>query len=254
MSEANQEFQAPPPPSAYPATEAPTGPTMSTPEALANIFFEPSRVFEALRNRPRFLVAGVITVLLTAAVTFTMYQSIDMEQYIRDKMERSPRSAAQTEQQKEMGVKIGKSIGMAVPLIIPFTIAAGAALYLLAVIAFGGKMTYRQSLSVWCYSGLPPSVLATVVAILVLFLKSPDTIDPEHLLLTNPGAFLSQESSPALVAFLSQFDVVRFYGMFLAAIGLRKMAKLSSTSAWAIVIIFWLIILVLSVGSRALFG
>lgn len=253
MSDPNQEFQAPPPPP-FPAPETPAGPTMSTPETLINVFFEPSRVFDALRARPRFLVAALLTTLLFGAITFTLYQRVDMGQYIRDKMEQSPRSATQTEQQKEMGARIGRYIGMATPVFVPITIALGAALYLLAVMAFGGKIGYKGALTVWTYSGFPPAVIGAVVAILVLFLKSADSIDPEHMLLTNPGAFMGADSSPTLVAFLTQFDLLRFYGMFLAAIGLRKMAKLSSTSAWAIVIIFWVIAAVLAVGSKALFG
>jgi hypothetical protein len=93
-----------------------------------------------------------------------------------------------------------------------------------------------------------------VVAVLVLFLKAPDTIDPEHLLMTNPGAFMGPDSSPVLTSLLTQFDLLRFYGIFLAALGLQKVGKLSSSSAWAIAIGFWLILAVLAIASKALFG
>ena len=170
-------------------------------------------------------------------------------------MERSPRNQNATEEQKETGVKIGKIVGaIGIPVSVPITIAAGAALYLLGVMAFGGSISYRKSLSVWVYSSFPPSVLGAVVAVLVLFLKATDTIDPEHLLVTNPGAFMSAESSPVLVALLSQFDLLRFYGLFLAALGLRKMTKMSSGSAWGIVLSFYMIRAVLAVCSAAIFG
>jgi len=155
----------------------------------------------------------------------------------------------------EQRVKIGKIVGaIAFPLSIPIWIAAGAALYLLGVMAFGGSIGYKQSLAVWVYSSLPPAILGTVVAILVLFLKAKDTIDPEHILVTNPGAFMGPESSPVLVAALSQFDLLRFYGLFLAAVGLRKIAKLSSGSAWGIVIGFYVIRAVFAVSRAAIFG
>jgi hypothetical protein len=253
MSDPNQEFQPPPPPFTKP--EAAPAETMSTPATLTGIFFEPSRVFTALRDRPRFLVAGLVLLLLTIGVTAAVYQRVDMGQYIRDKMERSPRSANSTPEQKEMGVKIGKIVGaVGIPLSVPFSIAAGAALYLLGVMAFGGSITYKRSLAVWVYSSLPPAVLGSFVAILVLFLKAADTIDPEHLLVTNPGAFLGPDSSPTLVAILSQFDLLRFYGLFLAALGLRKIAKLSSGSAWGIVLAFFIIRAVLAIANAAIFG
>lgn len=231
------------------------GSNMSTAETLTSIFFEPSRTFEALRDRPRFLVAGLILLLLTCAITGILFLRVDMGQFIRDRMERSPNAAQQTEQQKEIGVKMGKIIGaVGVPASVPITIAAGAAIYLLAALAFGGSLGYKKALSVWAYSSLPPSVFATVVAILVLFLKPADSIDPEHLVFTNPGAFMGSESSGVLVAFLTQFDVLRFYGMFLAALGLRKVGKMSSGAAWGVVITLWVLGGLLRIGSAALFG
>lgn len=228
---------------------------MSTPETLTSIFFEPSRTFEALRNRPRFLVAGLIMLALTVAITAGLYLRVDMGAFIRERMEQSPNAAQQTEAQRDMGVKIGKIMGaVGVPLSVPVSIAAGSAIYLLGALAFGGALGYKKALSVWTYSSIPPAVFATFVAILVLFLKEADTIDPEHLLVTNPGAFMSSQSSPLLVAFLSQFDVLRFYGMFLAALGLRKVGKMSTGAAWGVVLTLWVLGLLLRLGSAALFG
>jgi hypothetical protein len=253
VSDPNSQFQAPPPPII--GTETPAGPTMSTPETLTGIFFEPGRVFEALRVRPRFLVAAVVMLVLTLSVTAVLFLRVDMGEFIREKMERSPRAAQQTPEQREMGVKFAKIIGaVAVPLSVPITLAAGAALYLLGVMAFGGAISYKGSLAVWAYSSLPPAVLGTVIAICVLFLKTADSVDPEHLLFTNPGAFMGEGSSPILTAILTQFDLLKFYGLFLAALGLRKVARMSSSSAWGVVISFWIIGIVLRVASAALFG
>jgi len=255
MSDPNQQWQPPPPPPGVPPPTEPAGPEMSTPQTLSGIFFEPSRTFEALRTRPRFLIAGLILLLLTIGVTALVYQRIDMGEYIRQKMEQNPRNANQTEEQKEMGVKIGKIAGaVGIPVSVPVTIAAGAALYLLGVMAFGGSIGYKRSLAVWTYSSFPPAILGTIIAVLVLFLKAADTIDPEHLLVTNPGAFMGTGSSPVVVSVLSQFDVLRFYGLFLAAIGLRKVAKISSGSAWGIVIGFFLIRAILGISAAAIFG
>ena len=232
-----------------------TGAEMSTAETLTGIFFEPSRTFEALRARPRFLVAGLILLAIAVIVTVLLYTRVDMGQYIRERMERSPRAAQLSEEQKDMQVRMGKNFGaVAIPLSVPIIIAGGAALYLLGVMAFGGSITYKKSLAVWAYSSIPPAVLGALIAILVLFLKSPDSIDPEHMVATNPAVLLGEGASPILVAFLGQFDLLRFYGIFLAALGLRKVGKLSSSQAWGIVITLWLIGALLRVGSAALFG
>jgi hypothetical protein len=65
---------------------------------------------------------------------------------------------------------------------------------------------------------------------------------------------MGPDSSPVVVAVLSQFDLVRFYGLFLAAIGLQKLAKLSSGSAWGVVIGFYAIRAILAICSAAIFG
>ncbi len=232
-----------------------TGAEMSTAETLTGIFFEPSRTFEALRARPRFLVAGIVLLVLACLVTVLLYTRVDMGQYIRDRIEKSPQAAQLSDAQKDMQVKMGKNLGMlAIPVSVPIIIAGGAALYLLGVLAFGGSISYKKSLAVWTYSSIPPSVLGALIAILVLFLKSPDSIDPEHMVATNPAVLLGDDASKILVAVLSQFDLLRFYGIFLAALGLRKVAKISSTQAWGVVIALWAIGALLRIGSAAIFG
>jgi len=232
-----------------------TGAEMSTAETLTGIFFEPSRTFEALRARPRFLVGGIILLVLACLVTVLLYTRVDMGQYIRDRIEKSPQAAQLSDAQKDMQVKMGKNLGMlAIPASVPIIIAGGAALYLLGVLAFGGSISYTKSLAVWVYSSIPPSVLGALIAILVLFLKSPDSIDPEHMVATNPAVLLGEDASKVLVAVLSQFDLLRFYGIFLAALGLRKVAKISSTQAWGVVIALWAIGALLRIGSAAIFG
>ena len=232
-----------------------TGAEMSTAETLTGIFFEPSRTFEALRARPRFLVAGIILLVLACLVTVLLYTRVDMGQYIRDRIEKSPQAAQLSDAQKDLQVKMGKNLGMlAIPVSVPIILAGGAALYLLGVLAFGGSISYKKSLAVWAYSSIPPSVLGALIAILVLFLKAPDSIDPEHMVATNPAVLLGDDASKILVAVLSQFDLLRFYGIFLAALGLRKVAKISSTQAWGVVIALWAIGALLRIGSAAIFG
>lgn len=240
---------------APPSARASAGPEMSTAETLSGIFFEPSRTFEALRARPRFLVAGLILLAIACLITLLLFARVDMNQFIRERIERSPRAAQATEAQKDMQVRIGKIISAAVaPASVIIGIAAGAALYLLGVMAFGKSITYRQSLAVWSYSWIPPSVLGALMATLVLFLKSSESIEPERMVATNPGVFLSEDAPRVLGTFLSQFDLLRFFGLFLAALGLRKVAKLSSGQAWTIVIGLWALGLLFLVGSAAIFG
>lgn len=233
--------------------------TMSTPETLMSIFFEPERTFEALRARPRFLVAALITLVLTMVVTVALLQKVDFDQFLHERISESANGQPLTAEQLDQRVKIGKIATYAAPpFVVAVAFAGGAALYLLGVMAMGGKMTYKQALSVWAYSSYAPGVLLTIISLLLLFLRPADAIDLTKpgggLLVTNPGAFMGSGTSPSLVAVLSSFDLFAFYGLFLAAVGLRKTGKLSSGSAWTIVIALWVLNLIFHVGRAALFG
>lgn len=239
-------------------------PTMSTPETLANIFFDPGTTFDALRARPRFLVAALIIVALTVIVTALIFQKVKFEDVVRQAIENNPRTAQMTAEQKEQAISmqtkpVFKYIGLAAPAIgTAIMLAAGAGIYLLGVMLMGGRMTYKQSLSVWTYSSFAPAVLGTILAVILLFLKSADDLDFNRpgagLLVTNVGAFLGSGASPILRAALSWLDLFTFYGMYLAATGLRRVGKLSSGAAWGVVLILWFIGLLFSVVRAAVFG
>lgn len=239
-------------------------PTMSTPETLTSIFFEPAATFEALRARPRFLVAALILLALALAVTVLIFQKVNYEEVMRRAIETNPRTEQMTPEQKEQAIAmqtgaVGKAIAYSAPVIAgALMLAAGAALYLLGASLMGGKLGYKQALAVWTYSSFPPVVLGSLLAVVLLFLKSGDDLDFNRpgagLVVTNLGAFVGEGGSPVLRAALSWFDLFTFYGMFLAALGLRKVGKLSSGSAWTIVIALWLLGVLFAAGRAAIFG
>lgn len=252
----------PNPPTAAPSPAA-GGPTMSTPETLTGIFFEPERTFESLRERPRFLVAALILIALGLLITVLVMRKVNFREYITDQVRTGPNSERMSEEQKQQAVAFwtgpaGTVFVYAVPLLGgAIGLAAGGSLYLLASLAMGGRMSYKQALSVWVYSSFAPGVISALLAVLLLFIKSADQIDLEKpgagLAVTNLGALVGS-GSPALRAALSWFDIFTFYGMFLAAIGLRKVGKLSSASAWTIVIVFWAVALILGIARALAFG
>lgn len=227
-----------------PPVQAPVSPEieMSTAATVSHVFFEPGRVFDALKSKPRFLAASLILLVLSIGVTAILYKRIDMKQYMRKQMEKSQTNRDLTEEQKEAGARVAIIVGaITIPAAVPISIVIGALLYFVGALTFKGSIGYKKSLAVWVYSSLPPVVIGTILALFALLFKSPDSIDPERLLMTNPGAFMSADSPPMIVAALSQFDLLRLYGLILAAVGLRRTAKMSSAGAWSVVIGFWLL-------------
>ena len=258
MSETN--FTTPPP---QPAYAGPAAPEMSTPATLTGIFFEPGRTFEALRERPRFLVAAIIIVVFSLAVTFLLFNKIDYAAFMREQIMKSPRASQMTPEQVDAAVAfykgpIGKAFVYVIPLIgTAVFVAAGGALYLLGTMLMGGAIRYKQAVSVWTYSSFAPGVLSAVLAVIVVLLTPAEDINPTQpggLVRANLGVLLGHGSSPALASLLGSFDVFTFYGLFLAALGLRKVGKMSSGSAWTIALGLWAVGVLLKVGWAALFG
>lgn len=256
ISQVNNAVAPPPPIPAAPVT------TMSTPETLSGIFFEPARTFEALRARPRFLIAGIITILAFTTFYVLFVQRLGAETIARAQIE--ARSPDMTPEQMEQALSIQRSpIVQAItyasfPLVFAIIFAAGAGLYLLGTMAMAKSMSYKQALSVWVYSSMPPLLISSLLSILLLFLKSKDDIDPsavnQGLARANLGLLVNPKEQPVLATMLGSFDLFQFYGLFLGALGLRKIARLSSGAAWGIVIAIWLVGVLARVGMSAAFG
>jgi hypothetical protein len=253
----------PPPPPFNPQPDPPK--EMSVGETLTGIFFEPGRVFESFRERPRFLVAAIVSTIAIFAFTTIFFQKVGFERLITEAVESSPRADQMTAEQKEQSIRIQtgpvvKAIYYASPLIaVAIIIAGGAALYLLGSMLIGKKLGYKQSLAVWTYSGMPPIIIAMLLNIVLLFIKSPDDYDivrasRRGLVQANLGVLVDLKASPVLGSLLSSFDLIQFYGLFLAAVGLRKVAKMSSGSAWTIVLAIWSLGVIIRLALAAITG
>jgi hypothetical protein len=248
MSETNHATPPTPPHAHGGADEA----TMSTPETLSGIFFEPGRTFESLRVRPRFLVAGLVTIAVFMTFYLTYFQRIGYDTVIDSEIEVARKANPDMkDEQAEAGARIQKkpivkAIRLASPIIgFAIVFAAGAGLYLLGANLMGGSASYKQALAVWTYSSMPPLILMTVLNFALLFMSPPEDAaeivqgSQRGLVRANVGALIDGSAHPLLATALGSLDILAFYGLFLAALGLRKVGRLKSGSAWTIVLMLW---------------
>lgn len=240
----NTEWQAPPPPEQIVADE----PQMSELATLGNIFIEPGRTFEDLKRKPRFIMASIIIALLVGAYAFALSYKVGeagMRQFTIEQMEKSPQAAAMTPEQKRSGIELSMTIQSVmrylVPVFVLISFIIGALLYFAGAKAFGGTGGFLHALSVWVYSSLPPAVVGTIANFIVLAFKSVDDINiaasQRGVIQANPSLFVDATANPVIATILATFDVFFIWGWILAAIGLRITNKLSSGSAWAVVLI-----------------
>ena len=262
MDAQNNEWQEPPIPERIHKEELPA--EMSEPATLVNIYIEPGRTFEDLRRKPRFLMAWLLIIIAVTAFNGLFIQKIGFEKLVRDRIEASPQVSGMSEEQKQKIVEqqagtVGKTLAYAAPpiaMVIIFLL--GGLLYWLGANAMGGTAKFSQGLSVWVYSSFAPTVLFMIANIIVLMLKAAEDIDVKRaqsgVVQANPNLFIDTTSMPVLGALFSAIDLFAIWGWVLAAIGLQKVAKISSGAAWAVVLLLALVGITIRVVSALLFG
>ena len=253
----------------YPAAPPDAPPPLSPAGKVTGIFFEPSRVFQNLRAHPRWLAAFLVIAFCTSLYQIAFVQRVTPEAIankMADKIVESgfippERQAAFREQQLAAATapltRVAEVVNGAIGLFV--LMALVAAIYLLGVLMFGGRINFWQALSVAFYSSLPVAVIGSLLSLLLLYLKSPDDlnliIDRSGLVRDNLGVLFAAAEHPALHTAASAIGFLSFYGLWLTATGLRNAGqKVSSGTAWSIAIAVWLIGLALKVISATLFS
>lgn len=245
MNAENQEWQEPPVPEQIPQ-EPEAKPEMSEPATLVNIFIEPGKTFDDLKIKPRFILATLIFVLLVGAYSFGLTTKIGEEglrRFINEQIDKNPQAANLPADQKKSAVDLQMTISkvstFVSPVFLIVFVLIGSTLYWAGGKAFGGEGGFLQALSVFSYSSFAPTLVAMIANFALLFLKSADEIDlaasQRGLFQLNPAMFLDGKSMPVLTTVVSFFDVFAIWGWALAAIGLARMNRISTSSAWIIV-------------------
>jgi len=243
-------------------------PPMSLGQKLAGIFFEPSQVFKNLGRHPRWLAPFLIISALNIGYGLAFSQRLTPERivaYVTEKMAQTPFippeavEKAKVDQLDQAKNPVRRAQAAARSMCgLFFLHAAAAALYLLALLVFGGRLNYWQGFVVAIYAALPIAVVQRVVSFIILYVKSPDDIHPimgqETLVQDNLGILFSPAEHPVLFVAATAIGVLSFYGLWLRATGLRNAGdKVSKGAAWTTVLIFWGVWILVAVALASLF-
>lgn len=241
---------------------------LGTLERLAGIFYEPTRVFRNLRSHPRWLAGLLVIAFLNVAYVFAFTQRLTPERIVTftvDKMAETPFIPPEAvEKAREQGLQDAKSPAMRAGNVVKGVVGVFvfmcfiAAVYLVVLLAFGGKINFWQSFAVAVYSALPVVVVTKLVSFLLLYIKSTDDIHPlmgqETLLQDNLGILFSPKDNPVLFVAATAIGILSFYKLWLTAKGLHLGGeKVSSSAGWGVSITLWVLWLIFSIVITALF-
>ncbi|MEK7722884.1 MAG: YIP1 family protein [Acidobacteriota bacterium] len=250
MSEENQNWEAPMPP-IEPKVEMET-PQMFLIQTLTDIFFSPSEVFEDLRKKPfpRLIYPLLLSAVLIAGFTFALNQKLGAERIVKEQLNSKWMANLPDEAKKKMAedakntstlrTVMTSSIGGIAFLIIFLIIGL---VYWGGGLAFGGSGNYWHALAVVGYSTFPALLISMVASLIILYFKAPEDISfmdsQGGLLKLNPSLLI--DASNVVKALFSRFDLLVIWGLIWGKIGVEKVFKISSGSAWLFSIIIWLI-------------
>jgi hypothetical protein len=240
--------------SSTPAPPEETVPALNEGQRLLYTFIEPSRTMADLRRNASWWVPWLLVSIVSIGFAFTVDKKIGWGQVIETQIQANPKTAEKIDkmpaEQKEKMLKMqagfASAIGYAAPIttLIVLVVIAGVLLGVFNF-GFGTKLRFGELLGVSAYS-LLPSIIYTVLIIVIMFFVDADAFDVKNPVASSVGYFVPA-TMPFLKSVLGVFDVFTLWQVLLLSIGISQLSKVKKGTAFAT--IFGLFFLVKLVGA-----
>jgi Yip1 domain len=229
---------------------------------IIGVFFSPKATFEDIARKPSWILPASIILILSLGAVATLNQHFNWRQYMAQQMEKNPRTAQLSTEQKQNQIEAGakyapiaayvSAVVLPVLGILVITLVLMGAYNLMA----GAGVGFGTSLAIVSHALVPVSIVSTLLFVLVLFLKPVGMFDLENPIATNLAAFLPEDSAKWLVALAKNMDLLEFWKLMLLAIGFAELnpKKLKGGKAFTIVVSVFLVYVVIRVGLAFVFS
>jgi hypothetical protein len=231
---------------------------------IIGAIINPRPTFEDIARKPSWLAPLLALIIVQGAVTFIFSQRVGWRTFMEKQLAQN--SAAQQrmnqmtpEQRKQMintQVKFASVFGYVGVLIgVPVVALIVAAIFMGIFNATSSAgLDFKTSFGVVAHSYMP-GLIAALLGILILLLKSPDQIDIQNLVASNVGAVLSSDSPKWLQALGGSIDLFSFWIIGLMAFGffVARPKKISMSTGLTWIILIWAVYVLCKVGFTAMF-
>lgn len=220
--------------------------TISPVGRVVGVFFSPKATFEDIVRTPHWLLPVILMAVVGVIVAVSLNQKMNWREYVGQQIEKSPRAAQLSAEQKEQQVAIGAKIApytAYIGVIVPFVmvlILAGIMLGAYNLLA-GANVNYKTALGIVSHAYVP-LILGNILFLVVLFLKPPGTIDLENPVATNLAAFLPEGTAKWLEALGKNIDIFILWITLLIAIGFAAASPRKLKGAKSFTIAFGLLV------------
>jgi Yip1 domain len=227
---------------------------------IPGALFSPGATFTDIARKPSWIVPVLMLTVLGLGVTFFLNQKMDWPNFVRHQQEKSARWQQLTDEQKDQSVAIGAKFSPAIAWVIG---SLGAILGVIIIsffymVAFnvmsGAQIRYGNSMGIVAYAFMP-SIISTILVIVVLSLKRFGDVDPQRMLATSVAAFLPSDAPSWQVSLGGSLELFWIWTMVLMAIGYNKAnpKKITSGTAYGMVFGLWAVYVLVKVGLSAAF-
>jgi hypothetical protein len=234
---------------------------LSEPQRLIDTFIAPTKTFTDLRRSAMWLAPFIIIAIVGTLFVYTIDLKVGFEKVVDNQIQMKPKAAERMEKmpadQREtmmarqiVGTKIF-AYGFPVIALILYAIFAA---FVFAAIKFAAnaEVQFKTVFALIVYTRLPELLRAILSSISLLAGVSTDSFDIGNPLATNGAYFLDPTGSPVLRALLSSFDIIKIWTLVLVAIGIPCIAKVKRGTAFGIVVGWFALTVLFTLGLAAL--
>lgn len=250
----------PVPPTPAPVSEpAP----LSEPARVLNTFIAPSKTFDDLRRSASWWLPYLISALVSLLFVYVVDQKVGFQKVVENQLRSQPKQAERIERlpadQREKAmlqqVSFTKGFSYAFFLVIlVWSAIVTVVLFATLKFAFSSDVKFKTLFALVIFAGLPGVLKAVLAMVSLLAGVSGDSFTFQNPVATNPGYFIDPGSNPVLHSFLTSFDVFTIWTLVLAAIGIPRITKVKSGSAFAVVFGWFAVLVLLGLGIAVAFS
>ncbi len=229
---------------------APESAPLSQTARIIDTFIAPSKTFTDLRRSAAWWAPFLLMVIISCVFVYTAGQKIGFRKIMENQMQSQPKTQErleklppdQREARLESGAKMTGVISYVFPVItLIIWLIIALCLFATFKVAAGADVSYKVSLAIVVYAGLP-LLLKTLLALLsVAAGMSPDSFSFQNPVATNPGYFMNPADNVFLYSLATNLDIFLIWTLVLTAIGFTCVSKVKKGTAYGIVFGWWIV-------------
>jgi hypothetical protein len=228
---------------------------------VIGVFFSPGKTFEDIVRKPSWLLPVALSTVLGLLVCFSINQRINWRDFMNQQIEKSPRAAQLSSEQKQQQIEAGAKFAPISTYVFgtlgPVLIALIVALIMWGAYSLlGGVSTnFGTAFGITAHAFLT-GLVSSPLFILILYLKPYGTADLDNPVAANLAALLPDESAKWLVALCKSIDIFVIWTLILLAIGFAAInpKKLKGAKSFTVAFTVWAVFVVCRVGWAFIFS